>query len=193
MTKLPENILCIIPARMGSTRLKHKNLQEIDTNLSLIDQAIETADGLEICISTDKPELLSVGSEIKLIKRPDEISDSKSQITPSISHALRQMEILNKKKYQIIVVLMPSIAARSSNILQKMLNLIKINPNCKSVMTAASSPQWIWKIKEKDSLAEVSWYPNSPKISQDLPPYFAEHASIIINRREVVEKNPSHF
>ena len=30
--------------------------------------------------------------------------------------------------------------------------------------------------------------PNLPKISQDLPPYLAEHASIIINRREVVKR-----
>ena len=97
MSNFSENILSIIPARMGSTRLKYKNIQEIDTNLSLLDQAIETAKGLEICISTDKPEMFSVGSEIKLIKRPKEISDSKSQITPSISHALREMEAINKK------------------------------------------------------------------------------------------------
>ena len=84
---------------------------------------------------------------------------------------------------------MPSIAARSSNILKKMIDLINKNTNCMSIMTAASSPQWIWKVKEEENIAEVSWYPNHPKISQDLPPYLAEHASIIINRREVVKRD----
>ncbi len=188
MSNFPQNILCIIPARMGSTRLKHKNLKKLDNDLSLIEQAIETAKGLEICISTDKPEMLSVSSKIKLVKRPIEISDNKSQITPSISHALKKMEYQNKKKYQIVVVLMPSIAARSSNILKRMIYLLNTNSTCKSIMTAAKSPQWIWKVKEEQDIAEVSWHPNLPKISQDLPPYLAEHASIIINRREVVKK-----
>ena len=189
MPKTSENILCVIPARMGSTRIKHKNLQEIDNNLSLIQQAIETASGLEICISTDKPEMISVDPEINLIKRPFEISDNKSQITPSISHALKEMELRNNKQYQIVVVLMPSIAARSSAILKNMLELIKNNSECQSIMTAAKSPQWIWKFKEEENIAEVSWLPNFPKISQDLPPYLAEHASIIINKREVVKND----
>ena len=189
MENFSEDILCIIPARMGSTRLKHKNLMEIDKNLTLIDQAIQTAQGLEICISTDKPEMINISSKISIIKRPDEISDSKSQITPSISHALEGMENLKNKKYKIVVILMPSIASRSKNILQKMLKIMYQNSDIMSVMTAAASPQWIWKIKEQEKIAEVSWYPNRPKISQDLPPYLAEHASIIINRREVVKSN----
>ena len=45
MSNFSQNILCIIPARMGSTRLKHKNLQNINNNLSLIDQAIEESPG----------------------------------------------------------------------------------------------------------------------------------------------------
>ena len=166
MPKTSENILCVIPARMGSTRIKHKNLQEIDNNLSLIQQAIETASGLEICISTDKPEMISVDPEINLIKRPFEISDNKSQITPSISHALKEMELRNNKQYQIVVVLMPSIAARSSAILKNMLELIKNNSECQSIMTAAKSPQWIWKFKEEENIAEVSWLPNFLKLAR---------------------------
>ena len=189
MSNFSQNILCIIPARMGSTRIKHKNLKKLDEDLSLIEQAIETAEGLEICISTDKPEMLSVSSKIKMVKRPIEISDNKSQITPSISHALKEMEYQNNKRYQLVVVLMPSIAARSSNILRKMIDLLHKNPGCMSIMTAAASPQWIWKVKEEENIAEVSWHPNNPKISQDLPPYLAEHASIIINRREVVKSD----
>ena len=60
-------ILCIIPARMGSTRLKNKNIREIEKNLSLVDQAIKTAEGFKICVSTDKPEMFDY-KDILLIK-----------------------------------------------------------------------------------------------------------------------------
>ena len=63
---------------------------------------IEHYKGLEICISTDKPEMLSVSSKINLVKRPIEISDNKSQITPSILHALKKMEYEKKKIYEMI-------------------------------------------------------------------------------------------
>ena len=92
---------------------------------------------------TDKPEMLSVSSNIKLLKDLLKSVDIKSQITLSISHALKEMEYQNKKTYQIVVVLMPSIAARSSNILKKddlspqHKRKLYVNNDC------AASPQWI--------------------------------------------------
>lgn len=173
---------------MGSTRLKHKNLRELVPGLTLIDQAVATAKNFDICISTDEPELINLSDDISIVKRPKNISDSKSQITPSIKHALIEIENSLNKKYDFVIVLMPSIAARSNGILKKMIKILEERKNISSVMTAAICPPWIWKISDNKD-AQTTWFPNQPKISQDLPTYLAEHASIIINKRSVVMDN----
>ena len=173
---------------MGSTRLKHKNLRELIPGLSLIDQAISTAKDFDICVSTDQPELMKLSDDVLVVERPKNISDSKSQITPSIKHALIEIENRLSKKYDFVIVLMPSIAARSNGILKKMIKILEERKNISTIMTAAICPPWIWKISNNNN-AQTTWFPNQPKISQDLPVYLAEHAAIIINKRQVVIDN----
>lgn len=182
-----EKILCVIPARTGSTRLKNKNLLEIYKNLNLIEQAIETAGEFETIITTDKPELIKVPKYITKIKRPVEISDSKSNVCHAISHATKVYEEIKKKSFDTIVTLMPAIACRSNEILSDMLSKYFLNYNVKSAITITETHPWIWKIDEKK--ITNSWEPNKQKNSQDLPKYFIEHASIIINSRNTIEKN----
>ena len=186
MNKINNNqILCIIPARMGSTRLKNKNIREIEKNLSLVDQAIKTAEGFQICVSTDKPEMFDY-KDILLIKRPDNLSDSISNVSSAISHATLEAEKILKNEFKLIITLMPAIACRSNGILKDMINKFTKNNVCFSSFTVAETHPWIWKVTDIEGIAQNSWTPNKQKNSQDLPSYFVEHASIIINKREII-------
>lgn len=181
-----KEILCVIPARMGSTRLEYKNLRELEKNFSLIDQALATSRGFQTCISTDKPELLNKKDEL-IIKRPSAISDSVSNVSTAVAHATLEAEKILKRKFKFIITLMPAIACRSNNILKDMLRKFIDQDSCMSSFTVAETHPWIWKVFDNNEIAQNSWTPNKQKNSQNLPKYFVEHASIIINKREVIE------
>ncbi len=185
---LDEEILCIVPARMGSTRLKNKNIREIEKNFTLVDQAIKTADGFQVCITTDKPDIFKIDN-VLTIKRPPKLSNSISNVSEAVAHATFEVERILKKKYKIIITLMPAIACRSNGILKDMINKFNQNINCLSSFTFAETHPWIWKITENNQIAQNTWTPNKQKNSQNLPKYFVEHASIIINKREII--NPT--
>lgn len=181
------NVLCVIPARMGSTRIYRKNLQEIEPSVSLIRQAYDIADGFFSCISTDEPALLPEDlKESLIITRPLEISDSDSNVSSAISHALVNAEQYYEMKFEFVVTLMPAIAARSRGILDTMLALLDSDNQIEAAMTCAHTHPWIWKVSSGSRLAANSWYPYPQRNSQDLPEYLVEHASIIINRRSNV-------
>ena len=184
-----EKVLCIIPARMGSTRVKWKNLREIEPGLSLVGQAMEVAQGFPTCISTDQPDLFNVSSDILMIERPPEISDSVSNVSHAISHALKQCEIILDRKFEFVVTLMPAIAGRSKEILKDMLEHFSSHPHLRSMLSVATTHPWIWKVSQSGDSIQNSWHPNPAQNSQALPYYYTEHASIIINKRDVVIDN----
>lgn len=181
------HVLCIIPARMGSTRIKHKNLREIESSVSLIRQAYDIADEFFSCISTDQPALLP--DDLKksfIVKRPLEISDAVSNVSFAISHALVKAEEYYDLEFDFVVTLMPAIAARSRHILKTMLEFLEGDDHIESAMTCAHTHPWIWKVRRGSRTAANTWHPNPQRNSQDLPEYLVEHASIIINRRNIV-------
>jgi len=182
-----DDVLCVIPARMGSTRIKHKNIQEIEPHVSLVKQAFDTAGTYSSCISTDCPSFFSkdFGSTL-IVERPKEISDSVSNVSHAVTHALISAEEYYKRRFEIVVTLMPAIAARSKSILERIMNIVLGDDQIMSAMTCVNTHPWVWKVAKESKIAENSWHPNDQKNSQDLPDYLIEHASIIVNRRSVV-------
>lgn len=187
MSYQTEDVLCVIPARMGSTRIKHKNIQELEPNVSLVKQAHDIAGEYYSCISTDEPSFFSKGfGNTLIIERPKEISDSISNVSHTVTHALMEAEKYYGRRFEIIVTLMPAIAARSRHILDSIMNVVLGDGSIMSAMTCVHTHPWIWKVRKGNEVAENSWHPNAQKNSQDLSLYMIEHASIIVNRRSVV-------
>jgi CMP-N-acetylneuraminic acid synthetase len=181
-----DSVICVIPARMGSTRIKRKNLRELSSRLTLVGQAIRTAGTFKVCISTDEPESFASFNDVLIIKRPASISDAESNVSHAITHALEQAEIYYKTRFDIVVTLMPAIAGRSGSILIDMLNKFTCSGHISSAMTSAATHPWLWKIFDDGKTIQNTWFPHDQKNSQDLPTYLVEHASIIINKRAVV-------
>jgi CMP-N-acetylneuraminic acid synthetase len=174
------NVLCVIPARMGSVRLPNKNLLEIEPGVSLIEQALWCANGRDTVISTDRPDLMPPAFSKYIVKRPSEISKSTSDILEATIHGLEQGEIMYGKKYNTIVTLMPAIAARSPQILDQMLDLYE-NNHCQGAISVAPTHPWIWQLGPNGDSAVNSWYPNTQPRSQDMPAAFTEVLSIYIS------------
>ena len=107
-----------------------------------------------------------------------------SNVSLAVQHAHQTAESHWQQRFDIIITLMPAIAARSSPMLRHMLSEFSNYRDLPSAISCARTHPWLWKISRHG--VQNTWHPNSQSNSQDLPLYLVEHASIIINRRECV-------
>lgn len=94
---MSKNFLGIIPARMGSTRLPNKNNLKIGkTSLAEIAMlsALKSKMLNKIVLSSNDKGVLKTASkfrEIKCIKRPNNLANSKSKLTDVCKHVIRNV------------------------------------------------------------------------------------------------------
>ena len=118
---MKKNVLAIIPARQGSRRLPNKNNKKIGKN-SLVDLSIKAAlkskmiDEIAVT-SNDKKVFRTVNkfSNIKLIKRPNKLSNSKAKLSDVCDHVIRKF----KKKFSYFILLQPTSPLRTHKHIDK--------------------------------------------------------------------------
>ena len=108
------NILAVCPARGGSKGIPLKNLVpflgvplvarvgHLVSEISIIDRAI---------VSTDHPEIAEVARQSGLdapFFRPDTLSGDKISDAQVLLHALKEMEHIDKVKYDLVIMLQPT-------------------------------------------------------------------------------------
>ena len=114
-----KKILVVVPARGGSKGIKLKNLAllngkplvtivgDVVKKLNYVDRAV---------VSTDHAEIASVaklsGFEVPFM-RPDELSGDYVSDIPVLTHALFEMEKIDKTNYDIIIMLQPTSPLRT--------------------------------------------------------------------------------
>ncbi|UJG44350.1 MAG: acylneuraminate cytidylyltransferase family protein [Candidatus Heimdallarchaeum endolithica] len=124
MTFKNYHILAIIPARRGSKGIKNKNLQVLK-NRTLIEWSILHAKKSkyidEIVLTTDDEKAIEIGkkNEICTIERPETLASDTSPMKDVILHTL---EI--KKGYEIFVLLQPTSPLRTSEDVDKTIELL---------------------------------------------------------------------
>ena len=105
MTKL----LCIIPARSGSSGLKHKNVQKL-CGIPLLKYPYYISKRLKFIndtvLTSDSKSYLNLINDKKIIKilRPKKYAKSRSKIIDVIKHVLKKL----KKKYDYLLLLEPT-------------------------------------------------------------------------------------
>ena len=172
--------ICIIPARMGSKRIYQKNLQEIEPNISLIEQAVQCCGSYDFAISTDNPDLLPGSLRSHCITRPAELCTDTADISAAIAHSLKTLaEDPNKPRYDTVLVLQPAVVARCKEMLDDMLSKY-YSSLCEGAVTVIKSHPWIWSAKSDSSDGYNSWFPGPYPRSQDSLNYFIEINSIQI-------------
>lgn len=159
-----KKILCIIPARSGSKRIKNKNLLKL-TNQTLVELAYNVAKKSKICdhiyVNTDKSK---IARNLPWIKRTKKLSGPTADISDVIYDSLIKLESELKIKFDYIICLQPTSPLRNSNLLTTLMkNVIKKKAN--GGITGVRIVPWNWKIKKEHGFN--TWYPKKYPRSQE--------------------------
>ena len=159
-----KKILCIIPARAGSRRIKNKNLLRL-SNQTLVELAFNVAKKSKICdyifISSDKAK---IAKKLPWIKRSKKLSGPKVDISDVISEALIKTELKLKIKFDYIICLQPTSPIRNFNMLKALLTSV-IKNKANGGITGVKIVPWQWKVIKKHGFN--AWHPKKYPRSQE--------------------------
>ena len=167
------SVLAIVPARKNSKRIPNKNLKKLNGK-PLIDWTIESAIRSlyidTLVLSSDSPEILTRICENEFFKRSFRPNHLAEDDTPMIK--VVQYEISQYPDFDIVLVLQPTSPMRSSNDIDKVLELVsKCKSPVVSVCESQENPFWTFTSIEDNEL--ISLFPDALyKRSQDLPKTF---------------------
>ena len=124
------NFLALIPARMGSKRIKRKNLIKLHNKKLIqytLESSIQSKKINKILLSTDDPMVIKLGKKFKvdfIIKRPQKFSKENTSMEVVIDHTL---EFLKNHgiKVKNIVLLQPTTPFRTSGDIDRMIEYYK--------------------------------------------------------------------
>jgi CMP-N,N'-diacetyllegionaminic acid synthase len=157
---LKKNILTIIPARGGSKGVPLKNIHLLGGRPLIdwtLDCILEMGKKTRTIVSTDSHKIAEVvknrGIEVPFL-RPSALSGDNAKDFEVIEHALLQSEIIDNKKYDIILMLQPTSPFRTVKQLLRVLKHL-INNELDCVWTVSATDQKYHPIKQmyiKDGL-----------------------------------------
>lgn len=198
--------LAIIPARGGSKRIPKKNIKIFNGYPIIywsIKAAIESRLFNDIIVSTDDDEIASVAREFGALvpfKRPLELSDDYTGITPVVAHAIN-WALDSKMLLDFVCSISATAPMIDSNDLIKSFNKIK-NSHYNYVFSICPYTSSIFRALQINDREEVKmFYPdNFNKRSQDLPPAFFDAAQFYwgkieswINNKMIFDENSKGY
>lgn len=136
-----KDILCIIPARKGSKKVKLKNFIKLN-NKEIIQYTIDTAKKIErycdIVISSDYPNITKFTKKNNLTFygfRPKKLSGDKVETVDVVKYELKKIQKIKKIIYKFILLLQPTCPIRDTKKIIKAIKIIKNNKNINSVIS----------------------------------------------------------
>lgn len=189
------NILCIIPARGGSKRLKNKNVIRL-LGKPIIGYTIEAAFKSKlinkIIISTDDAKIMNVAKKYKVqtIKRPKKYSTDSAPIEEALRHSIRYLK--SKENYipDIVVFLHANVPIRKKGQIDRVIKKI-INTKADSVVTVCEANRGLYWTKSMDKNGFLC--PLFPKInkfrSQDFKPMYLLDGAVAAIKPKVLMKS----
>jgi CMP-N,N'-diacetyllegionaminic acid synthase len=141
MKKNIKDILCIIPARMGSKAIKLKNFKKLN-NKPLIQYSIDTAKKIkkycDIVISSDyrKIKKIIIANNLTFYGlRPKKLSGDKIETLDVVKYELRKIQKILQKKFKYILLLQPTSPIRDHRKIIKAIMIIKKKKFINSVIS----------------------------------------------------------
>lgn len=174
------SVLAVVPARGGSKGVPLKNLRRIGGR-SLVQITAETVaqiPEIELAVvSTDHEEIAAEAERFGLrapFRRPESLSGDRISDIQVLQHALAEMEKLEKKRYDAVVMLQPTCPLRKPEHVRECLRLLE-EKNAPSAWTVSPVDVKFHPLKQL-SLSE----------SGDLN-YFLPEGKSIIARQQLTE------
>jgi len=150
------NFLALIPARMGSKRIKRKNLIKLH-NKKLIqytfESSIQSKKIDKILLTTDDPKVIKFGKKFKIdfiIKRPQKFSKDNTTMEIVINHTLEYLKN-HGVKVKNIILLQPTTPFRTSRDIDSMIEYYKKKKlnYCVSVSSSITNSLEIFHTKNR--------------------------------------------
>ena len=164
--------IAIIPCRMGSVRIPGKNLCEISSGLSLVQQAIncakESGSFRDVVLTSDDDSVMDhVHGMSVFLRQPPTISGPQSDISVVVQWALQRLEPADH-----VAVLQPAVLARSPRIVKACIDAME-QRNIGGIVTMSRSHPWVWTVTG-GGWGHCGWDFDAYPRSQVMPPTFCE-------------------
>ena len=192
------NILAVIPARGGSKGIPLKNLKKVG-GVPIVELASQVASSVEfidrIVVSTDNEEIAKAainGGADAPFKRPEVLSGDRISDLQVLTHALKEMEWQDKKKYDVVVMLQPTSPLRTKQHIVDSLEML-INNNYDSVWTVSETDSKCHPLKQlKIKNKALEYYDNRGKdiiARQQLEKVYHRNGLAYAIKREAILNN----
>lgn len=193
------NILSIIPARSGSKGIPNKNILNIN-NKPLISYSIKSSLESKIInytlVSTNCKKIKNIaekyGAKVPFL-RPKYLAGDKSNVLDTIIYSLKRIENIEKKTFNLIIVLQPTSPLRVKADISKSINLLN-KFNFDSVISVTKydgiSPNILYKKKDKTliPLLKTTFYQR-----QQYEDFFYRNGLIYVVNRDTLLKKKSLY
>ena len=191
--------LCIIPARAGSQGIKNKNIKILD-GMPLVEHTIKFSKKIEkyfdVVVSTNSKKVLSIAKKYQLTGlelRPENLSGNNSLTIDVVKYELKRFEKKNKKKYEAVLLLQPTVPYRKIQDINIALKKIQSTSydSVVSIKNVEGFHPLRMKIKKKKYIVNYSSEKKeNMKPRQKLPKVFLRSGSIyMIKRRSMINLN----
>ena len=191
-------IIAIIPARIGSKRIKEKNLVSFNGK-PLIKKTIDIVKRCKyidkVVISTDSKKILKISSKFG-VNTPflrSAAFDDKSSVNQATLVAIKQSEEYYGK-FDIVVQLMPNCPLRKLQTLNSSIKSFfkkKVKSQISFFEYGFANPRWAHEIKNYKILPLFK--KNMLKRSQDMPKLFCPSGSIWISDIKTLKKYKTFY
>ena len=185
--------LGIIPARIGSSEVKKKNIRLLNGKPLIfytIDAAIKS-DLDRVIVSTDSQEVASIakslGAEVPFL-RPKFLSTNTSKAIDVINHCLNWLKIENNWVPELIGYLQPTSPMRTKTHINKALSMIGDKyDSVLSVTKVKEHPFFMFK-KDGDNIEEFITDIKKPERRQELPNLYYSNPLIMFSTNTYIQK-----
>jgi N-acylneuraminate cytidylyltransferase len=184
------NVVCIIPARGGSTRLLRKNLLPLDGRPLIahsIEHARQAALVRRVVVSTDDPEIAAVARawEAEAVHRPVELASDTATSEAALAHALETIEQGGGTTFDLVVFLQCTSPIRAAQDIDRAIETC-IEEGADSLFSACRNDKFIWRRRESGPVPLNYDHRARPR-EQDFPEEYRENGSIYVFRPWVLK------
>lgn len=194
-------VLAVIPARGGSKGLPAKNIRTF-AGLPLIAHSIRLArlcPEVDRCIvSTDSEEIAAVarehGGDVPFL-RPAELAEDTTPMWPVLQHALREMEALDGRRFETVLLLQPTSPGRIPEDVAHAVATLESNSRAVGVVAVSKphfNPRWTC-VEECDGFMAQSFPDKKVYVRrQEVPPTYRINGLLYLWRRDHVLMESEH-
>ena len=188
-------LLAVVPARGGSKGLPGKNIRPL-AGLPLIAHTLaftRLCRQIDRCIvSTDSRKIAVLarryGGDVTFL-RPAELAQDETPMLPVLQHALREVERLEGRRYEALVLFQPTSPARQPQDLAQALSMLQEDTGCVGVISVSEpgfNPRYVCVEEYEGYLGRLFSDEPSYARRQDVPSVFRINGMLYLWRRDYV-------